>query len=402
MYDGIPDGAPRPPSSPRRILPFLAVVVSCLVVAVWIPAPRDGLLAFRHAASNSRRVATTSSAGFKSQVQGSPVRLARRSPVPPLSAAVPEMTSVVQLFSPDTLNIPPVVPTEWFAAAVAAVAASLAILATSRVSISAQSADEAVPLSVALPSPPPPPPAPCALVTGGGSKVGAVVSAALHAAGYRVVIHYASRAADAEAVCSRLNALRPDSAVAVAADFVTAPEAAAADLVRRTLATFGRIDAVVNCAALFEATDLPTLQAADWTRQLNVNLAAPLFVVQQALPQLQERRGSVVNICDIHGDRPLAGHVVYSVSKSGLIALTKALAKDLGSSGVRVNGVSPGAISWIPEKHDEATQREIIGRVPLGTVGPPECIAAAVLFLLRNEYVTGQILAVDGGRCLNQ
>eukprot|EP00667_Euglena_gracilis_P003745 EG_transcript_3756 len=242
----------------------------------------------------------------------------------------------------------------------------------------------------------------CAVVTGGGSKLGTVITAALHAAGYAVAVHTTQSPSRVDRFVAKLNALRPNSAIAVVADFQQAPDEAAKAVVQRAVATFGRIDVVVNNAAIFEPTDLSTLQGADWTRQMNVNVAAPLFLVQHALPHLQAQRGQVVNVCDIHGDRPLQGHVVYSVSKAGLIALTKALAKDLGPVGVRVNGVSPGAISWITGKHDEAAKAAILSRIPLGSLGSPEAVAGAVLFLLRNTYMAGQVVRIDGGRSLGQ
>jgi len=159
---------------------------------------------------------------------------------------------------------------------------------------------------------------------------------------------------------------------------------------------------VVNNAAIFEPSDLPTLQAADWARPLNVNVAGPLFLVRHALPHLRARSGTVINICDIHGHRPKAGYAVYHVSKAGLIALTRALAKDLGPLGVRVNGISPGAISWIPGVHDAAAKAQILDAIPLKTLGTPKAVASTVLFLLRNDYITGQVIAVDGGRTLSQ
>eukprot|EP00667_Euglena_gracilis_P005595 EG_transcript_5633 len=240
-----------------------------------------------------------------------------------------------------------------------------------------------------------------AIVTGGAGKVGAVITRWLHRAGHAVAVHYTAGADRAAALAEELNAIRPNSAIVCGADFEQ-PDTAAQAVVSATIGAWGRVDVIVNNAGVFEPTSVATATMSDWTRHLNVNTAAAFFLAQQALPFLEPAAGVIINICDIHGERPLAGHSIYSVSKAALIALTKALAKDLGPHRIRVNGVSPGAISWIEGKHTEALKKSIVASTALGTTGSPEAIADAVLFLVRNDYVTGQIVSVDGGRTLNQ
>ena len=239
---------------------------------------------------------------------------------------------------------------------------------------------------------------PVVLVTGAAHRVGAAIVRHLHAAGYRVLIHYRRSAEPARALAAELEGRRPGSARALEADLLET--SALPELVERARAAWGRLDALVNNASTFYPTPLGTIEERHWKDLLGTNLKAPLFLAQAAAPELRRRRGAIVNIVDIHAERPLKGHPVYSIAKAGLAMLTRSLARELGPE-VRVNGVSPGAILWPERGLDEARRREIVERTALKRRGEPADVARAVLFLLRDApYVTGQILAVDGGRSL--
>lgn len=235
-----------------------------------------------------------------------------------------------------------------------------------------------------------------ALVTGAARRIGAVVASTLHEAGANVVIHYHHSAAEAEQLVAQLNGRRAGSALTASADVreVTELERMAKQVLERT----GRLDVLVNNASNFYPTPLGTVTEQNWYDLMGSNLKAPLFLSQAMLPALRTANGVIINIVDVHSQRPLRDHVVYGAAKAGLAMLTRSLAKDLGPQ-VRVNGVSPGAIMWPEEGMSDQLRAAIIRQTALKRSGTPEDIAAAVLFLVRDApYVTGQIIAVDGGR----
>lgn len=237
-----------------------------------------------------------------------------------------------------------------------------------------------------------------ALVTGAARRVGAEIATHLHAAGADVGIHYRHSADDAEALAARLNGLRPGSATTFQADLLDTAVIPA--LVSAVTGWHGGIDILVNNASTFYPTPLGDITDAHWNDLVGSNLKAPLFLSQAAAPGLRERHGSIVNIVDIHAQRPLRNHLVYGSAKAGLAMLTRALAKELAPE-VRVNGVSPGAILWPEGDMSDESKASILERVPLARAGDPADIAGCVLYLVRDAtYVTGQIVAVDGGRSI--
>jgi pteridine reductase len=237
-----------------------------------------------------------------------------------------------------------------------------------------------------------------ALVTGAGRRVGASIARALHAAGANVALHYRQAAGPAAALADELNALRRNSALPVAADLLV--PAALDRLVASVTDHAGRLDILVNNASSFYPTPLGTVTAAQWDDLIGTNLRAPLFLSQAALPWLRRERGCIVNLIDIHAIRPLRDHPVYGAAKAGLGMLTRALARDLAPD-VRVNGIAPGAVLWPENEMDEQTRASIIRQIPLQRAGSPEDIAGCVLYLVRDaRYITGQIIAVDGGRSI--
>ena len=239
------------------------------------------------------------------------------------------------------------------------------------------------------------------LVTGGAKRIGAAIGRRLHAAGAQLAVHYHHSEPAALALEQELNALRPKSAAVFKADLLDLQ--ALPQLVQKIIQKFGRLDALVNNASSFYATPLQEVNEQQWHDLLGTNLQAPLFLAQAAATELRQRHGAIVNIADIHADRPLQGHLLYSMAKAGLVALTRGLAQELAPH-VRVNAISPGVIIW-PENaawQDEEQRQKIIAHTLLKREGEPDDIARTVQFLLNNApYITGQIIAVDGGRSIN-
>ena len=239
-----------------------------------------------------------------------------------------------------------------------------------------------------------------ALITGSARRVGAACVRAVHAEGARVAVHYRSSSQDADALVSTLNATRPDSAIAVAADLTDAQTHAG--LIERVTDAFGRLDALVNNASTYYPTPIGEVTEAHWDDLLGSNLKAPLFLSQAAAPALRKSRGNIVNIVDINAERPLKGFTVYCCAKAGLAMLTRSLAVELGPQ-VRVNGIAPGPILWPEPDIDEATKARVIESTLLKRTGEPNDIANALVYFLQDApFVTGQILAVDGGRSLGR
>ena len=237
-----------------------------------------------------------------------------------------------------------------------------------------------------------------ALVTGAARRVGAAIARRLHAAGANVVLHYRGAESEAAQLEKELNAARAGSAMKVRGDLLAlvAPKA----LVDAALQRFARLDILVNNASAFYPTAIGQIELSHWEELIGSNLRAPLFLSQAAAPRLALAGGVIVNIADIHAERPLKGYVVYSIAKSGLVALTRSLALEL-APGVRVNAVAPGAIAWPEDGQFDPGERErIVATTPLRRIGNADEIAQAVHFLCTAPFVTGQVLAVDGGRSL--
>jgi pteridine reductase len=235
-----------------------------------------------------------------------------------------------------------------------------------------------------------------ALVTGGAKRLGAAIVRALHARGANVLLHYRGSAGAAQALAAELNARRTGSVALHAADLLDV--AALPGIVAAATRAFGRLDVLVNNASSFYPTPVGEITLAQWDDLTGTNLRAPLFLSQAAAPALREAGGCIVNLVDIHAQRPLKRHPVYCAAKAGLWMLTQSLARELAPE-VRVNGVAPGPVLWPDGPMDADVQAQILERTALRRIGSPEDIAKAVLFFVTDApYVTGQILPVDGGR----
>ncbi len=237
-----------------------------------------------------------------------------------------------------------------------------------------------------------------ALITGAARRIGAAIGRRLHEHGANVAIHYRDSSDEANALCDELNAARPDSAMPLRADL--SDTSAFPGLINSITKWHGQLDILINNASSFYPTPPGQISDADWDNLIGTNLKAPLFLAQAALVPLRSSRGVIVNIVDIHAWRPLRNHTVYGAAKAGLAMLTRSLARDLAPD-IRVNGVSPGAILWPETDLGDAAKKSILGQIPLGRTGEPDDIAGCVLYLVRDAvYVTGQIIAVDGGRSI--
>ncbi|MBI1988859.1 MAG: pteridine reductase [Betaproteobacteria bacterium] len=239
-----------------------------------------------------------------------------------------------------------------------------------------------------------------ALVTGGAKRVGAAICRRLHAQGANLMLHHRASVAEARALQHELNAHRTGSVALIQADLLKS--ASLADLVKTTVSQFGSLDILINNASSFFATAIGDINEQAWEDLIGTNLKAPLFLSQAAAGELRKRHGCIVNIVDIHAEFPMKNYVVYSVAKGGLLALTRSLARELGPE-VRVNGVAPGTILWPEDSNwsDEISRQRVINQTALKRIGDPDDIAKAVEFLVTAApYVTGQVIAVDGGRSI--
>ena len=235
------------------------------------------------------------------------------------------------------------------------------------------------------------------LITGGAKRVGAAICRRLHGAGANLMLHYRASAGEARLLQAELNHTRPKSVSLIQADLLDLNKLPS--VVEQTLQAFGRLDALVNNASTFFPTTVGEITEASWNDLIGTNLQVPLFLAQAAAPALRKAQGAIVNLSDIHAERPLKNYVVYSIAKSGLAGLTRSLARELAPE-VRVNAVAPGPILWPDdESFDELSRQRIISHTPLKREGTPDDIARAVHFLLADaNYITGETINVDGGR----
>ncbi len=238
-----------------------------------------------------------------------------------------------------------------------------------------------------------------ALITGGAKRIGAATTKELHQVGYNVVIHCRLSRQSADDLASDLNSIRENSAQVIQGDLNN--ETIYDSLIDQSYQFWNRLDVLVNNASSFYPTPIGTITLDDWDNLINSNMRAPLFLAQAAAPHLKHSQGCIINMIDVHAQRPMKDHPVYCAAKAGLQMITLSLAKDLGPE-IRVNGVAPGAILWPENDMPEHTKNLILERTSLKRQGQPIDIAKTIVFLAKDaDYITGQIIAVDGGRSLN-
>lgn len=238
-----------------------------------------------------------------------------------------------------------------------------------------------------------------ALITGASRRIGAMIARTLQREGATVVIHYKDSVDEAKALHAELNAQRVDSCLLLQADLLATKNFS--KLINSLVEQTDRLDILINNASSFYPTPLGSIQEQQWDDLMGTNLKVPLFLSQAVLPHLQQSKGVIINLADVHGLRPLPEFSVYCTAKAGLIMLTQVLARELGPC-IRVNGIAPGAILWPERPIGEDQRTELLAKTALERMGSPEDIARTVLFLVRDAlYITGQVIAVDGGRLLN-
>jgi pteridine reductase len=234
------------------------------------------------------------------------------------------------------------------------------------------------------------------LVTGAGRRIGQAIAVGLARAGCDVGLHYHGSVDGAEATAREVRAAGRRAEL-LPADL--ADPAAARALADRAARALGRLDVVVNSAAIMVHQPVETITPESWDTTLDLNLRAVFFVAQGAIPHLRRAKGKIVNLADVAGFEPWPAYVPHCVSKAGVVMLTKALARALAPD-VAVNAVAPGPV-LLPEQWDRATRDHIRDTTPLGRLGEPADVVAAVRFLLEgSDFVTGTVLVVDGGRLI--
>jgi len=237
------------------------------------------------------------------------------------------------------------------------------------------------------------------LITGAARRLGASIARTLHAHGMNLVLHYRSSQQEAYQLQEELNSVRKDSVVLIQADLLHT--AKLTSMVQQAEQVWGRLDVLINNASSFFHTPLGTVDENQWNDLIGTNLKAPFFLSQAAARPLGTTRGCIINIVDIHAERPLKTYAVYSIAKAGLVMLTKTLARELGPN-IRVNAVAPGVILWPEGGVDDVTKQRIISRTALKREGNPKDVARAVLFLIRDaDYTSGEVIRIDGGRALS-
>lgn len=238
-----------------------------------------------------------------------------------------------------------------------------------------------------------------AFVTGSAKRLGAATVRMLHQANYNVIIHCRSSRRAADELANDLNNQRANSARVIQGDLND--ETMYVSLIEQAYQCWNRLDVLVNNASSFFPTPVGSITMDQWDNLVNSNMKAPLFLSQAAAPFLKQNHGCIINMVDVHGQRPMKDHPVYCAAKAGLAMLTMSLAKELGPE-VRVNGVAPGAILWPENEMAEDTKNLILERTALKKAGQPLDIAKTILFLAKDaDYITGQIIAVDGGRSIH-
>ncbi len=238
-----------------------------------------------------------------------------------------------------------------------------------------------------------------ALITGAAHRIGAEIARQLHGAGMNIALHYRHSQQPAEALATALNDERPDSVILIQADLLDT--SVLPKIITEACKPWQRLDVLINNASTFYPTEIGAATEQDWDDLIGSNLKAPFFLAQAAARELTKQHGCIINIVDIHSQRPMKGYPIYSTAKAGLAMLTMSLARELGPN-VRVNGVAPGAILWPEHEMNNQVKEEIIDRTALKRQGTAADIAKTVLFLIRDAaYISGQIINVDGGRTLN-
>jgi len=234
-----------------------------------------------------------------------------------------------------------------------------------------------------------------AFVTGSAKRIGNQTVRSLHQQGYKTIVHCNRSTDEAQCLVDELNQISPNTATLVTGDLTKFEQYQ--QIADNVISVFGRLDVLVNNASSFYPTEVGETGLGQWEDLMSTNLKAPFFLIQSFKKQLEQTKGCVINMIDIHAERPLKGYSVYCMAKAGLAMLTKSLSRELAPN-IRVNGVAPGAILWHENDLNDQDKHQVLSEISLQRLGSPEDIAQAILYLIDANYVTGQIIAVDGGR----
>ncbi|MGJ8682268.1 pteridine reductase [Paraglaciecola sp.] len=235
-------------------------------------------------------------------------------------------------------------------------------------------------------------------ITGSAKRIGAYTAQYLHNLGSNIVIHCNQSRLEAETLCKTLNQIRPKSAKLVQGDL--SDISSIQRIGQQAIDSFGKLDVLINNASSFYPTPIGSITEKDWYSLVGSNMQGPLFLSQYVSQVLAKNNGTIINMVDIHAAKPLKDHTLYCMAKSALVTMTQSLALELAPN-VRVNAVAPGAILWPEQSINQAEKEEIMRQIPAARLGEIEDIAQAIQYLISATYVSGQILAVDGGRSIS-
>ena len=236
-------------------------------------------------------------------------------------------------------------------------------------------------------------------LTGGAKRIGKTTCKHFHNQGFNIIFHYNSSESEANEIKKTLNKIRKDSCFTLQADFDE--ESSIKKLTQGLSEITDELSVLINNASSFYPTPIEDASMDEWNNLMATNATTPLFLTQALLPFLKKGKGCIINISDTLAPSGIKNFSLYSGAKSALEGITKSLAKELAPD-IRVNAISPGAILW-PEDEDlsEDQQKQRLAKVPLGRIGCPEDISSLAVFLSEAEYITGQVIKVDGGRSIN-
>jgi len=235
-------------------------------------------------------------------------------------------------------------------------------------------------------------------VTGGAKRIGKAIVELFSSNGWKVLIHYNNSRTDAEELADSINSKQPETAFTVQGDLDKADEVN--NIISKVDDLTETIDLLVNNASTFYPTPIDDISEDHWEKLIGSNLKGPLFLIQGLKEKLKASNGSIINITDTNLTKGVANYSIYSAAKAGLEAVTKGLARELAPE-IKVNAIAPGAMLEPPDvTWTEEQKSKVIDSIPLKRMGSEKDIADAVKFLAHSQYITGQIIKVDGGRSL--
>ena len=235
-------------------------------------------------------------------------------------------------------------------------------------------------------------------ITGAAKRIGKEIALCFSEMGWNIIIHYNSSKNDAQVLADEINGANPDSAITVQGNLdVKEDVEKVINIVRDAFPT---IDLLINNASTFYPTPIEDISEEHWDKLVGSNLKGPLFLIKGLKDKLKESKGSIINITDTNLSKGVANYSIYSAAKAGLESITKGLARELAPD-IKVNAIAPGAMLEPPDvTWTEEQKSKVISSIPLNRMGSEKDISEAVKFLAKSNYITGQIIKVDGGRSL--